>query len=78
MCNKKQTLFLKHNTCYLFLQCSANTPSYYFYCPHPKDGDGNVFTGVCLLIGGVPPSQDRVLLPRLDTLRASCAGGLSF
>ena len=23
-----------------------------YYCPHTKDGEGNVFTGVCLLTGG--------------------------
>ena len=28
------------------------------YCPHPKDGEGNVFTGVCPSTpGGVPQSQ---------------------
>ena len=27
----------------------------YFYYPHPKYGDGNVFIGICLLVG-VPGS----------------------
>ena len=26
----------------------------HFYRPRPKDGEGNVFTGVCLLTGGYP------------------------
>ena len=33
---------------------------FYFYCSHPKDGEGTVFTGVCLFTpwgGGQPLSQ---------------------
>ena len=32
-----------------------------YNCPHPKDGEGNVFTGVCLLTGGYPNLWSQVL-----------------
>ena len=35
----------------------VNTHVKYFYLPHPKDDEGNVFTGVCLFTEQVPQSQ---------------------
>ena len=39
--------------------------SFHFYRPHPKDGEGTVFTGVCLFTGWYPSSRffPRSLIP---------------
>ena len=49
----------------LVKQWSRSSRDFAFYCPNPKDGEGIVFTGVCLSTGGYPSPRffQRSLVP---------------